>query len=718
MRHLVLVLVLFFVGIGCQSRTEKVSTVSLEQEKQDVINKYKAESERVEKLGNSAEDPLSPDIPRTLDEAMKKLAASMAEEDKKKLKESDPSDMGSLHFGLGMGLRNGWRLWGGSRIHYFLLSRGISHPDNMSSVIMESFVKFLRGDDYRLPEEKENPDLAKAFDAIILEAPDKLEKLLKKEPALVKQKNSIGVSLLRVAVMLCNKKAADLLMAHGASINETRTTRPKSTSASDDAPTPFPALLNIVTERCLEIAAPILSKVARTQKLPPDVWVSASMNKGLVAKMCPLLRSVTDAPIERMLTRSIASGNYADVQCLYEKVPKPFAIPFLEMTTPREKENALFMIEHLSPPNSPESIKKMAEDKAIYLPIEALDAFLKKFNVTKDMLDGSLVLFRAAQENNPDKIELLIKRGLPMNMAASFHGWLPFHAAVESCSFRAVDYYLDHGVDLNKGDESGQSAIWQLFYNPCFNRFDQELMARYLIVKGLDLNKEPGFDPAYPPPTLMQVVERGSLDFIKFLQRWGVHLYLKKTNALLVKSIDNRDPEVFKFILSLGYDINALDNEGLAAIHMAALRSDKDKVALLLGLKVDPNIVARTHFRVFLDETGLTPLHAALAGFGFAGPDHEVVSLLLTHGADPYKKNEQGLNALQLAEKILAFRVDRESKPQTYTSRTCKDNVCTEAREETHPPRGESEETRRVKKIVDILKEWERKNPPSITKSE
>ena len=40
------------------------------------------------------------------------------------------------HLDLGMWMRNNWGLWGGSRLHKYFRAKGISHPEDMSSVIL------------------------------------------------------------------------------------------------------------------------------------------------------------------------------------------------------------------------------------------------------------------------------------------------------------------------------------------------------------------------------------------------------------------------------------------------------------------------------------------------------------------------------------------------------------------------------------------------------
>ena len=58
---------------------------------------------------------------------------------------ASPIDM---HHGLGMYLRNQWGLWSGSRLADYFHEMGIHHPDDMSGIILDSYVRHLRGDPF------------------------------------------------------------------------------------------------------------------------------------------------------------------------------------------------------------------------------------------------------------------------------------------------------------------------------------------------------------------------------------------------------------------------------------------------------------------------------------------------------------------------------------------------------------------------------------------
>jgi hypothetical protein len=59
----------------------------------------------------------------------------------------------NTHFGFGMWIRNNWCLWGGSRLSKYFNDLGIFHPDDMSSIILTSYHRYLNGEEIRLQEQ-------------------------------------------------------------------------------------------------------------------------------------------------------------------------------------------------------------------------------------------------------------------------------------------------------------------------------------------------------------------------------------------------------------------------------------------------------------------------------------------------------------------------------------------------------------------------------------
>ena len=84
--------------------------------------------------------------------------------------------MADAHFAAGQGIRNGWDLWKGKKSLYRQFSsRGIKHPEDISSIILTSFHRRLNNKDidfegqvneykeYKKKNEIESKDRIKKF---------------------------------------------------------------------------------------------------------------------------------------------------------------------------------------------------------------------------------------------------------------------------------------------------------------------------------------------------------------------------------------------------------------------------------------------------------------------------------------------------------------------------------------------------------------------------
>lgn len=90
-------------------------------------------------------------IPMDLEDAMDELDRTINPKDKERIQTSK-EDSVMYHHGFGTGLRNGWGLWGGSRLARWFDERGIFHPDDMSGIILEAWFNRLRGKPFDFDE--------------------------------------------------------------------------------------------------------------------------------------------------------------------------------------------------------------------------------------------------------------------------------------------------------------------------------------------------------------------------------------------------------------------------------------------------------------------------------------------------------------------------------------------------------------------------------------
>lgn len=91
-------------------------------------------------------------IPKDLDDALSYLNCTWSDKDKEEFKSKNEKDaVTELHMGTGQGIRNEWGLWKGKNALYrFFKTKGIFHPDDISSIILTSFHRQLNNTDINL----------------------------------------------------------------------------------------------------------------------------------------------------------------------------------------------------------------------------------------------------------------------------------------------------------------------------------------------------------------------------------------------------------------------------------------------------------------------------------------------------------------------------------------------------------------------------------------
>jgi len=97
-------------------------------------------------------------IPKDLGECFVELDRLLKEVDKKEMQAlPKKEDMIQYHHGLGTWIRNNWGLWGGSRLQKYFTDKGITHPDNMSGIILEFYHDWLNGKKETWKDWEKNP---------------------------------------------------------------------------------------------------------------------------------------------------------------------------------------------------------------------------------------------------------------------------------------------------------------------------------------------------------------------------------------------------------------------------------------------------------------------------------------------------------------------------------------------------------------------------------
>lgn len=94
-------------------------------------------------------------VPSTLEEAFEELDKNLLDTDKQfLLSDSETKIIAQIHHGLGRWLRNNWLLWSGEEgISIWFKSIGIDHADDMSSIILISYIRRSRNEPINLEEQ-------------------------------------------------------------------------------------------------------------------------------------------------------------------------------------------------------------------------------------------------------------------------------------------------------------------------------------------------------------------------------------------------------------------------------------------------------------------------------------------------------------------------------------------------------------------------------------
>jgi hypothetical protein len=105
---------------------------------------------------NATKDTKSPTgvyIPTDLEDCFKELLKMLPAGEVEKMKKGPEKDMINHHFGLGRWMRNNWGLWSQSRLQEYFHKLGLTHPDDMSSVILTSFWRHLNNRPLKVKEQ-------------------------------------------------------------------------------------------------------------------------------------------------------------------------------------------------------------------------------------------------------------------------------------------------------------------------------------------------------------------------------------------------------------------------------------------------------------------------------------------------------------------------------------------------------------------------------------
>lgn len=581
MEKATILICLLFITLSCKEESLQTNQKSLSSEKLEIINEWETAKR---KFINAPEDDfvtkVRKEAPKTLKEGMERLKSEMKKEDLETFKMLNGSDSVSMHFGMGMGLRNSWGLWHNSKIAQYLYSRGVTHPDHMSGVIITSFINYMQGKEWKLKIDKKYPEHFKIIDAILQRDNKLLEKLtenLKKLP-----EHDDLPSALEIAGISCNSKAFTVLNK-------------------------LPGSPNARYQGC---DSQFFTEIIKTNRvfLKNYAFVLTSARKpGVISEICNDLPLFSSEENKNIFDTVLISGNSKDFLCIkekYKEVPEVKIHHFAVEYFSKEKEE--FILKNLPPSIFEDrnmvtrTLSQLANKKK-----EQIETFINAAKITPEELGNEMFLHWSMNRQDTDVLDILFKNGFSPHYLLKNGRYTLLDIAITHKNLLAIDFLLTQGADPNYRMRDERSPLVEII-NGTFhksNPVSTEIIIKYLVaVKGLSI-KGKGTD-IIPKNTLLS---RANLELLKFFKSNGYDFSYSPEEKIwispLYSSLENNDRQVFDWLIKeVGYDIDTPNKDGDTSIHESVNEADIHKLKFLMSKGASTNIK---------NKAGQTPLDLA-----------------------------------------------------------------------------------------------------------
>ena len=157
----------------------------------------------------------------------------------------------------------------------------------------------------------------------------------------------------------------------------------------------------------------------------------------------------------------------------------------------------------------------------------------------------------------------------------------------KSPSTEFIQHVLDYGYDINYKDEFENT----LLHFASFSSYPESVS--YFLAKGLDLESK-NISGSTPLRTAAEVCDNTQVLQTLIDAGADIHTINNDGENLLITAARNPNPEIIKFVLKLGFDIEERDNEGFTALLNAACWQTNTEVLDIL-IDAGANIRAKTN---------------------------------------------------------------------------------------------------------------------------
>lgn len=306
-----------------------------------------------------------------------------------------------------------------------------------------------------------------------------------------------------------------------------------------------------------------------------------------------------------LLRHAVSNGDSESVRNIIKRQPSVFS----EFST-RETESLLRVAKQLD--NSKEIVNILVEGGL------KVDACSESNVDVKWVSKGWTALHIAVANDRREEIERLLRVNRQQGYLDSRdkEGRTPLHLAASKGLLESAKVLIGAGAQVDGRSKDGRTALFRAAANG-----DCE-MVKMLVEMGAD-------------PTITELrLGRSALDIARAKGHEVVVKILERGEAVL-HAARRGDFQLLEALLEKGASTNFRDQYGLTALHVAAIKGNKDAVMILAEFRADLECQ---------EAEGHTPLHMAVEG-GCA----QTVEVLLNRGANVNVRNKKGDTPLSIA---------------------------------------------------------------------